>query len=87
MNGKTYRVLIALAALAMVAILAGPTFAAKPQKARFYDFSDQLIDGDVKKPTAIYMEARNRAKFEKLLKLKKSFKQAMINSSKEPILK
>ena len=86
MKGKTLRLLIALAALTMVALMALPVFA-KPQKARFYDFSDQLIDGDVKKPTAIYMEARARAKFEKLLRLKKSFKQAMINSSKEPILK
>lgn len=87
MNGKTYRVLVALVAMALVAILAVPVFAAKPQNSRFYDFSDQLIDGAVKKPTAIYMEARARAKFEKLLRLKKSFKQAMINSSKEPILK
>ena len=87
MNGKTYRVLVALAALALVAILAAPVFAAKPQNSRFYDFSDQLIDGEVKRPTAMYMEARARAKFEKLLRLKKSFKQAMINSSKEPILK
>ena len=70
----------------LAAVMAAPVMA-KPTKARFYDFSDQLIDGEVKKPTAIYMESRARAKFAKLLRLKKSFKQAMINSSKEPILK
>ncbi len=74
--------------LAAAALMAGAAFAAgNDQKAKFYDFSDQLIDGDVKKPPTIVMEARTRAKFEKLLKLKKSFRQAMIDSSKEPILK
>ena len=74
--------------LAAAAVLAGAALAAgNDQKAKFYDFSDQPIDGDVKKPPTIVMEARTRAKFEKLLKLKKSFRQAMIDSSKEPILK
>ena len=59
----------------------------KDQKSKFYDFSDQMIDGEVKKPPTMVMESRTRAKFEKLLRLKKSFKQAMIDSSKEPILK
>jgi hypothetical protein len=60
---------------------------AKDSKARFYDFSDQLIDGEIKKPTALYMESRSRARFERLLKLKKSFRPAMIETSKERILK
>ncbi len=78
-----------LLALAAVALTTGVAFGAMAadKKARFYDFSDQLIDGDIKKPTTIYMESRNRAKFDKLLKLKKSFRQAMVDSSKEPILK
>jgi hypothetical protein len=69
-------------------LMTGSAFAAdKDSKSKFYDFSDQLIDGDVKKPPTIVMESRTRAKFEKLLKLKKSFRQAMIDSAKEPILK
>ncbi len=63
------------------------TAAEKDQKSKFYDFSDQLIDGEVKKPPAIVMETRKRAKFERLLSLRKSFRQAMVDSSKEPILK
>jgi len=59
----------------------------KTKKARFYDFSDQLINGEIKKPTAIYMESRTRAKFAKLLRLKKSFKEALILTGKDPILK
>jgi len=60
---------------------------AKSKKARFYDFSDQLIDGHVKKPTTIWIDSRTRAKFGKLLLLKKSFRNVLIMSGKDPILK
>ena len=60
---------------------------AKNKKARFYDFSDQLINGEIKKPAAIYMESRARAKFAKLLQLKKSFRQTLIRTNQDPILK
>lgn len=78
-------VLMALIATPMLGVARHAV--AADEKARFYDFSDQLIDGDIKKPTALYMESRTRARFEKLLKLKKSFRPAMIETSKERILK
>ncbi|HAN31567.1 MAG TPA: hypothetical protein DCQ06_08205 [Myxococcales bacterium] len=85
------RIIRTLVCLALAGVFATafptPTLAKKSNKARFYDFSDQLIDGDVKKPSTIWMESRTRAKFEKLLKLKKSFKPALFETSKEPILK
>tara|TARA_R110002110_G_scaffold409237_1_gene631393 strand:- start:289 stop:558 length:270 start_codon:yes stop_codon:yes gene_type:complete len=59
----------------------------KNKKARFYDFSDQLIDGQIKKPSTLYMDSRTRAKFGKLLLLKKSFRNILIVSAKDPILK
>jgi hypothetical protein len=59
----------------------------KNRKARFYDFSDQLIDGQIKKPSALFIDSRTRAKFGKLLLLKKSFGEALIMSAKDPILK
>jgi len=62
-----------------------PVFA--KSKARFYDFSDQLIDGNIKKPSTIYMEARTRAKFAKLLTLKKSFIPRLLMTGKESLLK
>ena len=60
---------------------------AKTPKAKFYDFSEQLIDGDIKKPTALYTDARQQVKFERLLKLKKSFIPALLNTSKDPVFK
>ena len=56
-------------------ILAGPAAASKKSKAKskFYDFSEQLIDGSINKPTALYTDARQKVKFDRLLRLKKSF--------------
>jgi len=56
-------------------------------KAKFYDFSDQLIDGSIKKPSTIYMESRTRAKFAKLLRLKKSFIPRLLMTGRESLLK
>ena len=60
---------------------------ASTKKARFYDFSDQLIDGQIKKPSTLFIDSRARAKFGKLLLLKKSFRETLIMSAKDPILK
>ena len=46
---------------------------AKQPKSKFYDFNEQLIDGELKRPTTLYTDSRQRVKFERLLKLKKSF--------------
>jgi len=60
---------------------------AKTKNTRFYDFSDQLIDGQIKKPSTLWMNSRSRAKFNKLLRLKKSFRSVLIQTSQDPILK
>ena len=83
------KILLIFASIIITATLffpMGNTYA-KTKKARFYDFSDQLINGEIKKPSTIYMEARNRAKFAKLLKLKKSFREALILTKHDPLLK
>ncbi len=53
MNRPLRRVALGLAAFALTAVAVSPAFAKDP-KSRFYDFSDQLIDGDVKKPSTIW---------------------------------
>ena len=65
----------------------GDVLAKKKTKARFYDFSDQLIDGQIKKPSTLWIGSRTRAKFGKLLLLKKSFRNALIMTAKDRILK
>jgi len=56
-------------------------------KTKFYDFSDQMINGEIKKPSTIYIDTRTRAKFAKLLRLKRSFIEPLLLSGKEPALK
>lgn len=74
-----------------IGMCAAPTDAeAKPPrspKSKFYDFSDQLIDGQIKKPTALYTDARNKVKFDRLLKLKKSFMKELFDTAKERVFK
>ncbi|MBM4387213.1 MAG: hypothetical protein FJ088_05705 [Deltaproteobacteria bacterium] len=73
-------------------LLGGTAFAqskgaASKVKSKFYDFSDQLIDGEIKKPTTLYTEAKKNVKFDRLLRLKKSFFNEMMQTSKDPALK
>tara|TARA_R110002074_G_scaffold245407_2_gene417335 strand:- start:243 stop:443 length:201 start_codon:yes stop_codon:yes gene_type:complete len=56
-------------------------------RAKFYDFNDQLIDGEIKKPSTLYTDSRDRVKFNRLLRLKKSFMKELFNSSKEKVFK
>ena len=76
----------------MLIILLGSFFiasgaSAKQPKAKFYDFNEQLIDGEIKKPTTLYTDSRERVKFDRLLKLKKSFLPKLFSTAKEKVFK
>ncbi len=77
----------------VAAVMAADPVAAQPApkkgevKSKFYDFSDQIIDGEIKKPTTLYTDARQRVKFDRLLRLKKSFLEPMLQTAKEQVFK
>lgn len=52
-------------------------------KSKFYDFGEQVIDGEIKKPTALYTDSKKKVKFDRLLSLKKSFIPDLMKTSKE----
>lgn len=58
-----------------------------PTRAKFYDFSEQLIDGEIKKPTSLYTDSRQKVKFDRLLRLKKSFIPKLFSTAKEKVFK
>jgi len=60
---------------------------AKQPKSKFYDFNDQIIDGEIKKPTTLYTDARDKVKFDRLMKLKKSFMKELFATAKERVFK
>ncbi len=74
---------IAFAAVLSVSSLA---FAQDQPKTKFYDFSDMLIDGQLKTPDLMKSDAREKAKFQRLLSLKKSFLPKIRETSEEKAL-
>ena len=84
------KIIGAMLALAFAFAVATPGEALakkKGVKAKFYDFSDTVIDGETKKPTDLYIDAKQKVKFDRLLKLKKSFLNSMMKTSKESVLR
>tara|TARA_Y100000310_G_C20291097_1_gene627243 strand:+ start:301 stop:558 length:258 start_codon:yes stop_codon:yes gene_type:complete len=59
----------------------------KSTKVKFYNFDDLLIDGKVKKPQLLFVDTRQKVKFERLLKLKKDLIPKLKATSKDPVLK
>lgn len=64
----------------------GGALAAEP-KSKFYDFSDQLIDGEIRKPTTLYSNVRQEAKFSRMLSLKKELLPFIFQARKERVFK
>jgi hypothetical protein len=58
-----------------------------PARSKFYDFSEQLIDGEIKRPTTLYTDSRQRVKFDRLLRLKKSFIPELFKTAKERVFR
>lgn len=56
-------------------------------KTKFYNFDDLLIDGQYKKPQVLYTDARQKVKFERLLKLKKEFLPKLKATAKDATLR
>ncbi len=73
--------------LLVLIFLTPQAFGQSKPKSKFYDFGAQIIDGEIKKPTALYTDSKKKVKFDRLLKLKKSFIPELMNTSKERIFR
>jgi hypothetical protein len=62
-----------LGTFTVMALLLSAGSALAQEKTKFYNFDDMLIDGQLKTPDLQRADARDKAKFARLLKLKKSF--------------
>ena len=45
-------------------ILFASTALAQQPKSKFYDFGEQVIDGEIKKPTTLYVDTKKKVKFQ-----------------------
>ena len=59
----------------------------EPNFLKFYDFNEQVIDGEIKKPTALYTDSKKKVKFDRLLKLKRSFIPDLMKTAEERTFK
>lgn len=69
-----------------ITMVISPTYAKVP-KSKFYDFNEQLIDGNRKKPIMLFSDSRQKVKFDRLLRLKKSFIPKLFSTAKERVFK
>ena len=77
-------------ALGVMFALAAPVVAQAQDgevKTKFYNFDDLLIDGQYKKPQVLYTDARQKVRFERLLKLKKDFLPKLKATAKDATLR
>jgi len=89
LNVTIIRILTFFLALILLIIIGVELANAKPPKVRskFYDFSEHFINGEIRKPTVLYHNTRERVKFERLLSLKKSFLREMFETHRNPVFK
>ena len=83
-----YRLILSILSLfILISIMRCENLKAAEPKAKFYDFSDQLIDGEIQKPTALYMDVRQKVKFQRLLRLKRDFHRDLMKTAREKVFK
>lgn len=82
---KTLTILVLL--ISFSAAAAAPPRANPNARSKFYDFGEQVIDGEIRRPTALYTDARKRARFGRLLRLKRSFLPDLFETAKEKVFK
>ena len=68
--------------IALFVMLGNDALAQTKPKSKFYDFGEQVIDGEIKKPTALFTDSKKKVKFDRLLKLKKTFIPDLMETSK-----
>ena len=73
--------------LLVLIFLTPQAFGQSKPKSKFYDFGAQIIDGEIKKPTALYTDSKKKVKFDRLRKLKKSFIPDLMKSAEEKTFK
>jgi len=84
---KIVAAIYAVIFIAVFVLLGNDALAQTKPKSKFYDFGEQVIDGEIKKPTALYTDSKKKVKFDRLLKLKKSFIPELLKTSEEKTFK
>ena len=84
---KRILVVVSLLALSVTALSVSAMAAPPKPPEKFYNMDAMVLDGEIKRPTAVYSSARRKAEFGRLLHLKKSFLPAIFETAKEHSLR
>jgi|14_taG_2_1085336.scaffolds.fasta_scaffold279036_2 hypothetical protein len=83
--GKTFKLILFI--VFFVASICNISYAKEKTKVKFYNFDELLVDGKIKKPKVLFLDSRGKVKFDKLLKLKKSFIPKLKGTNRDPVLR
>ena len=85
---KTFLVTLFIGTTFALSAMANPPSNSESNtRSKFYDFGDQVIDGQIRQPTVTFTDGRERAKFNRLLRLKRSFLPNLFATSKERVFR
>jgi hypothetical protein len=82
--------IIGIALILMLAFGVGAAFGANPKpgaRAQFLNMGPLVIDGELRAPTVTYTNTRDKVRFGRLLKLRKSFMYKIQESGSDRALK
>ena len=68
----------------VITFVLGAAIAEPKDKVRFYNFNDLLINGKVKRPQVLYTDARQKVKFDRLLRLKRDLMPRVRETRNDP---
>lgn len=68
-------------------LMFGDAIADTNTRTKFYNFDDLLINGKIQRPKVLWTDSRQKAKFERLLKMRKDFIPRLLNTKRDPSLR
>ncbi len=71
----------------LLAAISSAAYAEKDPRVKFYDFDEMLIDGEIKKPQGLLLDARRSAEFKRLNDMRRSFVKELEDTAREKTIK
>jgi hypothetical protein len=71
----------------LLAAISSTAYAEKDPRIKFYDFDEMLIDGEIKKPQGLLLDAHRSAEFKRLNDMRRSFVKELEDTAREKTIK
>jgi len=71
----------------LLVVISLPAYAEKDPRIKFYNFDEMLIDGEIKKPKGLLLDAHRGAEFKRLNDMRRSFLKELEDTAREKVIK